>query len=115
MEKEPKIGKIPELKKFDYTKEGGEKGEGEILLSEDEVKEHLGEGEKIETQVMSDGKERTVLSGMSVRRAKELMDAMGAKPATVEDLLEAFGVTPNEAHKRIEEIKKLESSDNKKE
>jgi DNA polymerase/3'-5' exonuclease PolX len=102
---EGKKGKSPEFQKTPFTTSEGKEGEAEVFLSEGEVREYLGEGETME----SHGK-HLLLSGMSVKRAKELANAMGADMATLEDLLKAFGVDPEEAKKRV---KALEASKQK--
>jgi len=97
---EGRKGKTPELQKVKYTTKKGEEGEGEVLLSEDEVREHLGEGETMKRH----GEKHLILGGVSVKRAKELANAMGADMATLESLLEAFGVDPKEARKRVKAL-----------
>ena len=101
---EGKRGKSPEIQKTPFTTSEGKEGEAEVLLSEEEAREYLGKGETMESR----GK-HLLLGGMSAKRAKEIANAIGADMATLEDLLEAFGVDSKEAQKRVNALKEPKS------
>ncbi|MDA2921765.1 hypothetical protein MYX07_00685 [Patescibacteria group bacterium AH-259-L07] len=109
-DKEDKRGKIPESLKVEATTEEGKKIEGELFLSEKQVAEYLAEHESMQREMLG-GKEHLVLRGMSVKRAQELMDAMGTRGLTVEELAEAMVHDAGFAKRAKEQVKALMSAE----
>ena len=85
----PEKNKHPEVRAVRTTNEEGQQIEGRILLTQEELKKYLDEGESLNFENIGvNRKGFWILRGVTAERAGELMGAMGARRMTAEEMME---------------------------
>ena len=85
----PEKSKHPEVGVVRTTNEEGQQIEGQVLLTQEELKKYLDEGESLNFENIGvNRKGFWILQGVTSERASELMGAMGARRMTSEEITE---------------------------